>query len=148
MFHSTCMIVAAAMWIHPAAPFEVDPKLSDLVSPPGHNGSGGGSGSQLRQWSSIIGIVTAIVGNILISFALNTQRYAHIRIEREHNETHQLTTKSGKGASRGRRNYGTTTQEDIAEERARLNANAPGPGERRETQKIIRASSHDSDDEA
>jgi magnesium transporter len=146
MFHSACMIVAAAMWIHPATPFEVDPKLSDLVLPPGHNGSGGGSGSQLRQWSSIIGIVTAIVGNILISFALNTQRYAHIRIEREHNETHQLTTKSGKGASR-RQNYGTTTQEDIAEERARLNANAPGPGERQKTQKITRASSHNSDDE-
>jgi drug/metabolite transporter (DMT)-like permease len=136
------------MWIHPVAPFEVDLKLSDLVSSLGRNGSGGGGGSQLRQWSSIIGIVTAIVGNILISFALNTQRYAHIRIEREHNETHQLTTKSGKGASRRRRNYGTTTQEDITEERARLNANAPGPGGRQETQKITRASSHDSDDEA
>lgn len=35
------------------------------------------------QWNSLIGIVTAIVGNILISFALNTQRYAHIRLERE-----------------------------------------------------------------
>jgi magnesium transporter len=135
------------MWIHPFAPFEVDPKLSDLVLSLGHNGSGGGSGSPLRQWSSIIGIVTAIVGNILISFALNTQRYAHIRIEREHNETHQLTTKSGKGALRRRRNYGTTTQEDIAEERAHLNANAPGPGERQKTQKITRASPHDSDDE-
>jgi magnesium transporter len=135
------------MWIHPFAPFEVDPKLSGLVLSPGHNGSGGGSGSPLRQWSSIIGIVTAIVGNILISFALNTQRYAHIRIEREHNETHQLTTKSGKGTLRRRRNYGTTTQEDIAEERARLNANAPGPGERQKTQKITRASPHDSDDD-
>jgi drug/metabolite transporter (DMT)-like permease len=147
MFLPTFTIVAAAMWIHLVAPFEVNSKLSDLVSPHGHNGSGGGSGSQLRQWSSIIGIVTAIVGNILISFALNTQRYDHIRIEREHNETHQLTTKSGKGVSRRRRNYGTTTQEDIAEERARLNANVPGPGERQETQKITQAPPHDSDDE-
>jgi drug/metabolite transporter (DMT)-like permease len=136
------------MWIHPAAPFEVDAKLSDLVLSPGDNGSEGDSGSQLRQWSSIIGIVTAIVGNILISFALNTQRYAHIRIEREHNETHQLMTKSGKGGSRKRRNYGTTTQEAIAEERARLNANAPGPGQRQKNQKITRTSSHDSEDEA
>ena len=35
------------------------------------------------RWSSFIGIVTAICGNIIISFALNIQRYAHIRIERE-----------------------------------------------------------------
>ncbi|GAM90967.1 hypothetical protein ANO11243_090140 [Dothideomycetidae sp. 11243] len=34
-------------------------------------------------WSSIIGIVVAICGNIIISFALNTQRYAHIRLSRE-----------------------------------------------------------------
>src|SRR5947209_1288088 len=122
------------MWGHPVTPFKVDPKLSYLVSSPGRGGRGGGSGSQLRQWSSIIGIVTAIVGNILISFALNTQRYAHIRIERECNGAHQLTTKSGKGILRRTRNYGTTTQEDIAEERARLNANAPGPGEHQKTQ--------------
>ena len=35
------------------------------------------------NWSSLIGIITAIVGNVLISFALNLQRYAHIRLERE-----------------------------------------------------------------
>lgn len=39
------------------------------------------SGNQ--RWSSFIGIITAIAGNILISFALNIQRYAHIRIERQ-----------------------------------------------------------------
>lgn len=39
-----------------------------------------------EQWNSFIGIVTAIVGNVLISFALNTQRYAHIRLEREWQE--------------------------------------------------------------
>lgn len=37
-------------------------------------------------WSSLIGIITAIIGNILISFALNMQRYAHIRLEREWQE--------------------------------------------------------------
>ncbi|KAF2490449.1 DUF803-domain-containing protein [Lophium mytilinum] len=36
-----------------------------------------------ENWSSLIGILTAIVGNILISFALNLQRYAHIRLDRE-----------------------------------------------------------------
>ena len=36
-----------------------------------------------REWNALIGIVTAIIGNILISFALNIQRYAHIRLERD-----------------------------------------------------------------
>ncbi|KKA21437.1 DUF803 domain membrane protein [Rasamsonia emersonii CBS 393.64] len=44
---------------------------------------GGGRDGSSQRWSSFIGIVTAICGNILISFALNIQRYAHIRIERE-----------------------------------------------------------------
>lgn len=47
----------------------------------GKDGSGGDHG--IQKWSSFIGIVTAICGNILISFALNIQRYAHVRIERE-----------------------------------------------------------------
>lgn len=34
----------------------------------------------LQRWSSTIGIFTAITGNILISFALNIQRLAHIKI--------------------------------------------------------------------
>jgi hypothetical protein len=39
-----------------------------------------------ESWNSLIGIITAIVGNVLISFALNMQRYAHIRLEREWQE--------------------------------------------------------------
>lgn len=39
--------------------------------------------SNIQRWSSLIGIITAIVGNILISFALNIQRYAHIRLNEE-----------------------------------------------------------------
>ncbi|EAW12607.1 DUF803 domain membrane protein [Aspergillus clavatus NRRL 1] len=46
-----------------------------------HNGGQGGG--HMHEWSSLIGIVTALVGNILISLALNIQRYAHIRIEKE-----------------------------------------------------------------
>lgn len=38
---------------------------------------------QAQRWSSFIGIIVAICGNILISFALNIQRYAHVRIEQE-----------------------------------------------------------------
>ena len=37
---------------------------------------------ELQRWSSLIGIITAICGNILIALALNVQRYAHIRLHR------------------------------------------------------------------
>lgn len=37
----------------------------------------------MHEWSSLIGIITALCGNVLISLALNIQRYAHIRIARE-----------------------------------------------------------------
>lgn len=89
---------------------------SDPYLPYARDSNGGGGGSQLRQWSSFIGIVTAIVGNLLISFALNTQRYAHIRIDREHKEWRK--------SSMNRRlpsGYGATQQEEIAEERSRIN---------------------------
>ncbi|KAL1899492.1 hypothetical protein Sste5346_002891 [Sporothrix stenoceras] len=51
----------------------------------GNNGtSGDGPGGELaNNWSSLIGIVTAIVGNVLIALALNVQRYAHIRLHKE-----------------------------------------------------------------
>jgi magnesium transporter len=58
--------------------------LNHVVSTP--SPSSPGSGYSSEQWNSIIGIVTAIVGNVMISFALNTQRYAHIRLEREWQE--------------------------------------------------------------
>ena len=78
-----------------------------------------GSGSR-NGWSSLIGIVTAIFGNILISFALNTQRYAHIRLSRDRNEWAEKQ-KSQQRQSRSRpRTYGTE-QSDVAEERAREN---------------------------
>lgn len=43
-------------------------------------------GGYAENWSSLIGIITAIIGNVLISFALNMQRYAHIRLDREWHE--------------------------------------------------------------
>ena len=89
--------------------------------------SNDGPGGPLRNWSSEIGIVTAIVGNVLISFALNTQRYAHIRIEREHNDDKQAPEGQALSGKGGNKSYGTL-QKDVAEERARLNATAPGPG--------------------
>lgn len=78
----------------------------------------GGTGSEIRQWSSLIGIVTAIVGNILISFALNLQRYAHIRLEREQNSERDGWKKSRE------RGYAREVSE-IADQRAELNLHAP-----------------------
>ncbi|RKF55895.1 NIPA-like protein 2 [Golovinomyces cichoracearum] len=37
----------------------------------------------LQRWSSVIGILIAIAGNILISFALNIQRLAHIKVQED-----------------------------------------------------------------
>ncbi|KAL5041917.1 hypothetical protein BDW71DRAFT_190950 [Aspergillus fruticulosus] len=55
--------------------------LPTLSSELGHNH--GEKESAEYEWSSLIGIITALAGNILISLALNIQRYAHIRIEKE-----------------------------------------------------------------
>ncbi|KAK3990585.1 magnesium transporter NIPA-domain-containing protein [Cladorrhinum sp. PSN332] len=41
-----------------------------------------GGDEELQNWSSLIGIITAICGNVLIALALNVQRYAHIRLHR------------------------------------------------------------------
>ncbi len=61
--------------------------------------------SKLQRWSSLIGIVTAIVGNILISFALNIQRYAHIRLHQAHEERKESIKNNRKRSQGG---YGTT----------------------------------------
>lgn len=63
--------------------------------------------SQLQRWSSLIGIITAIVGNILISFALNIQRYAHIRLHKEQNERKEKFKSAAKGLHNG---YGATSR--------------------------------------
>ncbi|OJJ96856.1 hypothetical protein ASPACDRAFT_81062 [Aspergillus aculeatus ATCC 16872] len=64
------------------------PSSSPLLPSPTANpvydgGNGDGESGGMHEWSSLIGIVTALVGNVLISLALNIQRYAHIRIDRE-----------------------------------------------------------------
>ncbi|KAK5950038.1 hypothetical protein OHC33_008999 [Knufia fluminis] len=92
---------------------------------------GGSNGSQPRQWSSIVGIVTAIIGNVLISFALNTQRYAHIRIDREYKDKQDPEAKQArKHLPKNLRNYGSAVQqEEAAEERQRINETAEVPEE-------------------
>ncbi|KIW26791.1 uncharacterized protein PV07_06597 [Cladophialophora immunda] len=86
------------------------------------NGSQPGAGYE--KWSSFIGIVTAIVGNLLISFALNTQRYAHILIDREYSECRKSFA-NGHTASGHRPGIADEEQEEIAEERRRKNLEIP-----------------------
>ncbi|KAL8818396.1 MAG: hypothetical protein Q9191_007949 [Dirinaria sp. TL-2023a] len=83
--------------------------------------SNGSASDKLHEWSSFIGIVTAIVGNILISFALNIQRYAHIRLGNEQHGKEEAY----KRARRHPKGYGTQQQGKIAEQRANVNLNAP-----------------------
>ncbi|RJE19315.1 DUF803 domain membrane protein [Aspergillus sclerotialis] len=68
-----------------STPYTVPPTyhpIPSLTSETGHNDNDGHRG-RMHEWSSLIGISTALAGNVLISLALNIQRYAHIRIERE-----------------------------------------------------------------
>lgn len=67
--------------------------------------------SELQKWSSLIGIVTAISGNVLIALALNVQRYAHIRIHRRRAEARERAKQALKDAANGRGHggeYGAT----------------------------------------
>jgi hypothetical protein len=71
-------------------------------------GEGGGIGYP-ENWSSLIGIITAIIGNVLISFALNMQRYAHIRLDREWQEKErQRKKRNASSLSLNRLNEETT----------------------------------------
>ncbi|KAI4737768.1 DUF803-domain-containing protein [Aureobasidium sp. EXF-12298] len=71
-------------------------------------------------WSSIIGITTAIIGNVLISFALNAQRYAHIRLNRQYQQDEEERKRDKRSRNR------ISQQERIAEERAAQNLNGNG----------------------
>lgn len=86
-----------------------------------HNGSGH-SHEDLQKWSSLIGIITALVGNVLISLALNMQRYAHIRIAREY-ELDKLTKEPDSQHDTSRRNsYGTLEEGQGHKSRSRTRA--------------------------
>ena len=85
------------------------PKQSEVTLWIAENDSGhGDDGSTMAEWSSLIGIVTALVGNVLISVALNIQRYAHIRIGREWE--HEKLLKESRLRESGNF-YGTTTDD-------------------------------------
>jgi hypothetical protein len=72
-------------------------------------GGGGGGKEPLQNWSSLIGIVTAIVGNILIALALNVQRYAHTRLHKQRLSIRRRARAAMKRVHRGGQpsSYGT-----------------------------------------
>jgi magnesium transporter len=80
-------------------------------------------------WSSLIGIITAICGNVLISIALNTQRYAHIRLHQQWEHKRKLL----KTANRRRRRVETGGNGSV--ERRSTGQGAQLDGAKREQQK-------------
>ncbi|KAI0127826.1 magnesium transporter NIPA-domain-containing protein [Xylariales sp. AK1849] len=72
-------------------------------------GDGKGNGSKLGEWSSLIGIITAIVGNVLIALALNVQRYSHIQLHKRRTEAKERAKEITRKNQKDRRSgYGTT----------------------------------------
>ncbi|KAL7932036.1 DUF803 domain-containing protein [Trichoderma chlorosporum] len=76
-------------------------------------GAGDGSGRDddedaLQRWSSLIGIITAIVGNVLIALALNVQRYAHTRLHKERKRLKQEARAALKRSQSGSSSNGST----------------------------------------
>ncbi|KAK4221048.1 magnesium transporter NIPA-domain-containing protein [Podospora fimiseda] len=59
-----------------------------------------GGDKELQNWSSLIGIITAICGNVLIALALNVQRYAHIRLHRHRAAVRERARQALKNAQR------------------------------------------------
>ena len=55
----------------------------------------------LQNWSSLIGIITAICGNLLIALALNVQRYAHLRLNRKRAQIRERAKQALKNAANG-----------------------------------------------
>ncbi|KAK8060999.1 hypothetical protein PG997_015220 [Apiospora hydei] len=71
-------------------------------------GSGDNSGPRIGNWSSLIGIITSIVGNILIALALNVQRYSHIKLQKRKTEARERAKEALRRAQNGggRNGYG------------------------------------------
>lgn len=92
-------------------------------------------------WSSIIGIVVALVGNVLISFALNTQRYAHIRLSKEQEKKNASSNQHDREADKSRApGYGTIDGVDEVTSNEGLSAGDDGrirSGGKGEAQRLL-----------
>ncbi|PHH92548.1 hypothetical protein CDD83_6827 [Cordyceps sp. RAO-2017] len=82
------------------------PMMTTTIAPsaPTATGVPDSPGKALQNWSSLIGIITAIVGNVLIALALNVQRYAHTRLHKERVRVRQRARAVGKRAQHGSSN--------------------------------------------
>ncbi|RYO77891.1 hypothetical protein DL766_000699 [Monosporascus sp. MC13-8B] len=87
-------------------------RIHDVYGPSPSTSSaeiGDHGGTKLGEWSSLIGIITAIVGNVLIALALNVQRYAHIQLHRRRVEARERARAALKRVQNGpRASYGAT----------------------------------------
>ncbi|RAL14415.1 DUF803 domain membrane protein [Aspergillus homomorphus CBS 101889] len=116
-------LVSSAIPTPTALPHNL-PSSSQLLPSPtttpvydGGRGDGGEPGG-MHEWSSLIGIVTALAGNVLISLALNIQRYAHIRIDREWEQDKLQKELHWKRAHQGQDDaslYGTVDEPDLGD---------------------------------
>ncbi|KAL5085408.1 hypothetical protein Trisim1_010635 [Trichoderma cf. simile WF8] len=89
----------------------------------------------LQRWSSLIGIITAIVGNVLIALALNVQRYAHTRLHKERKRLKQEARAALKRAHSSSSNgstqvgvYGTIISDDTGDHYQNGRSNTNGNG--------------------
>ena len=94
---------------------DIDTSWNVIKGPKGDLKNGG--------WDSLIGVVTAICGNVLISFALNTQRYAHMRLSKDREQRLQEKRKRRRKVSQ----YGTQ-QAEHSDETARQKAKSESNG--------------------
>lgn len=122
--------------LRPTASYEATPIVSFTVTgivtasaPASATPDPGNGGTEpLQNWSSLIGIVTAIVGNVFIALALNVQRYAHTRLHKERlsirrraraatkrarqSGTYGTVEQNGNGRTRGDGNGATISDDD------------------------------------
>ncbi|ORY63580.1 magnesium transporter NIPA-domain-containing protein [Pseudomassariella vexata] len=92
----------------PALPDNIDTEWPGWTLGVG-NGNGDGEDSKIGQWSSLIGIITAIVGNVLIALALNVQRYSHVQLHKRRNEARERAKEATRRLQHndGRNSYGS-----------------------------------------
>lgn len=116
----------------PSPPLPPPPLLASWPPFPGggafgNNGTSGDgpAGDLPSNWSSLIGIVTAIVGNVLIALALNVQRYAHIRLHREQQRNRERARQSLKDAANNNGSASKNNRQGVGSSR---NGNGGGYG--------------------
>ncbi|POS77168.1 hypothetical protein DHEL01_v204434 [Diaporthe helianthi] len=108
----------------------------------GEPDTGGGPRNGLEEWSSLIGIITAIVGNVLIALALNVQRYAHIQLHNERVRNRERAKQALKNAKNGN-GASQTGYGSVAESRA--GAHMPAAGDHDDDDDDDAEGAHESD---